>query len=111
MSYLISGGQNTTAINFAPPNIIEEVLQNVRTLLTTIKYSVPLYRALVIDATYLDKPAPDAMARLRVQIVEEIQCHEPRAIVKIIEFKPYEDEAHTGMFYPVLSIDVKEVRA
>jgi hypothetical protein len=65
-----------------------------------------LDRNLGIDASFLDRPAPEAMARLRVQIAEEIQRFEPRAVVKIIEFKQYEDEAYAGTFYPVTRIEV-----
>ncbi|MDR3353941.1 MAG: GPW/gp25 family protein [Synergistaceae bacterium] len=106
MQYQVSGANDGNAVDFSPPGVAEEVLQNVRTLLVTAKYSVPLDRDLGIDASFLDRPAPDAMARLRVQIAQEIQRHEPRAVVKVIEFKKYEDEALSGCFYPVLRIEV-----
>ena len=37
-------------INFAPSNIYEEVAQNVKTICTTPKYSVPLDRKFGVDA-------------------------------------------------------------
>jgi phage baseplate assembly protein W len=86
--------------------VVEEVLQNVRTLLTTVKHSVPLDRGLGIDAAFLDKPAPDGMARLRVQIAQEIQRSEPRATVKAVEFKTHGDGALSGIFYPVAHIEI-----
>lgn len=106
MAYLVSGARGASAVNFAPSGVVEEVLQNVRTLLRTIKYSVPLDRDLGIDASFLDRPAPEAMAKLRVQIAEGIQRFEPRARVKVIEFKQYEDDAYAGIFYPVTLIEV-----
>jgi hypothetical protein len=107
MAYIVSGTRESGAINFAPSGVIEEVLQNVRTLIATAKYSVPLDRALGIDAAFLDRPAPDAMARLKVHMSEQIQRDEPRAIIKAIEFKRHEsDSPLAGIFYPVLSVDV-----
>ncbi|MDR3280931.1 MAG: hypothetical protein LBT23_10495 [Synergistaceae bacterium] len=95
------------AINFAP-GAAEEILQNVRTLLATTKYTVPLDRALGIDAAFLDRAAPDAMARLRVVISEEIARSEPRAKVRVVEFKKREDEAGGGFFYPILQVEINE---
>lgn len=43
-------------INFAPENLIEEVAQNVRTICTTTKYSVPLDRLFGVEAVMLDRP-------------------------------------------------------
>ena len=106
MTYQVSGTSNAGAVNFSPSGVIEEVLQNVRTLLATVKHSVPLDRELGIDASFLDRPAPDGMARLRVRIAQEIQRSEPRAAVKVIEFKRYEDDALAGMFYPVAHVEI-----
>jgi phage baseplate assembly protein W len=108
MAYQVSGAPGAARINFAPSGVVEEVLQNVRTLITTIKYTVPLDRELGIDAAFIDRPAPDAMARLRVQIVEEIARYEPRAKIEIIEFRRHEDEALAGTFYPVARIEIIE---
>ena len=102
--YQVSG-ISSNQINFAP-NLIEEILQNVRTLLLTSKFSVPLDRKLGIDATFLDRPAPDAMARLRVQIAEEIARSEPRAKVRVIEFKRFEEELGEGKLYPVVEVEI-----
>ena len=108
MPYQVTGEIDRAWVNFAPAGIVEEVLQNVRTLITTAKYSVPLDRNLGIDAAFLDRPAPDAMARLSVRISEEIQRYEPRAKVKVIEFRQYGDAAIlSGKFYPVLQVEIQ----
>ena len=57
-------------INFAPKNIYEEVVQNVRTICTTPKYSVPMDRLFGVDATMLDRPTPKAMAAIQAEIVQ-----------------------------------------
>jgi phage baseplate assembly protein W len=108
MPYQVTGEIDRAWVNFSPAGIVEEVLQNVRTLITTAKYSVPLDRNLGIDTAFLDRPAPDAMARLRVQIDEEIRRYEPRATVKVIEFRQYGDDAVlSGKFYPVLQVEIQ----
>ena len=107
MPFMVSGAHGAASINFAPPSVAEEVLQNVRTLIMTAKYSVPLDRELGIDAAYLDRPAPDAMARLRVRIADAVRRFEPRAEVKVVEFRNYDDGALLGKFYPVLHVDIR----
>jgi phage baseplate assembly protein W len=108
MLYQVTGEINQARTNFAPTGTVEEVLQNVRTLIMTEKYSVPLDRDLGIDAAFLDRPAPDAMARLRVRMNEEIHRYEPRAKVKIIEFRQYADgTALSGKFYPVAHVEIR----
>ncbi|MBQ3694240.1 MAG: hypothetical protein II884_05660, partial [Synergistaceae bacterium] len=57
-------------INFAPANVIEEVVQNVRTICTTSKYSVPMDRLFGVDAVMLDRPTPRAMAAMQAEIVQ-----------------------------------------
>jgi phage baseplate assembly protein W len=106
MSYQVTGEINLARVDFAPAGIVKEVLQNIRTLITTAKYSVPLDRDLGIDASFLDRPAPDALARLRVRIAEEIHRREPRAKVDAIEFRQYEG-AMSGTFYPVVHVEIK----
>ncbi len=73
-------------VNFAPGSTVEEVLQNVRTILTTTKYSVPLDREFGLSATMIDEPLPKAMATLSAEIVEALRRFEPRAQVVSVNF-------------------------
>ena len=73
-------------INFAPANIFEEVIQNVRTICTTSKYSVPMDRLFGVDAVMLDRPTPKAMAAMQAEIVQAIRKYEPRCKVKRVSF-------------------------
>ena len=73
-------------INFAPANLIEEVVQNVRTICTTSKYSVPMDRLFGVDAVMLDRPTPRAMAAMQAEIVQAIRKYEPRCKVKRVSF-------------------------
>ena len=53
MEVNINNLTSTGAINFAPASTAEEVIQNVRTILTTTVYSVPLDRNFGINPDML----------------------------------------------------------
>ncbi len=74
-------------IDFAPASEAEEIIQNVRCLLATTKYSVPLDRDLGLDATYLDMPMEVAKAKMVSDIVLAIARDEPRAAVSNVEWE------------------------
>ena len=90
--------------DFAPATVAEEVMQNIRTLLSTLKGQVPLDRGFGIDAKVLDLPVRQAMAKLQIEIYESIQNYEPRAEVKSISFKG--DNAVDGVLVPVVEVDI-----
>ena len=73
-------------VNFEPSNEAEEILQNVITICSTPKYSVPMDREFGIDASLLDAPMPQAGAKYKAEIIRAIRKFEPRARVKRIEF-------------------------
>lgn len=78
---------NVNNINFAPKNELLEILQNVRTILSTPKFSVPLDRDFGIDISLLDKPIPVAKAKLSSEIILVIKKYEPRVKVTKITFE------------------------
>ena len=57
-------------------------MQNVRTICTTPKYSVPMDRLFGVDAAMLDRPTPKAMAAIQAEIVQAVRKYEPRCKVK-----------------------------
>ncbi len=75
-----------TNINFAPSTLEEEIIQNVKTICTTPKYSVPLDREFGVDTEALDRPTPKAMALIRAELVQAIRKYEPRCKVKRVDF-------------------------
>ncbi len=101
MEYMIFG--KPQEIDFAPASVVEEVMQNVRTLLCTKKFSVPLDRALGLDFSALDRPLPHAMAGLRVEIIEAIRKHEPRAVVKRVDF---DGDGIDGRLVPKVTVTI-----
>ena len=74
-----------TGVDFGARGVAE-VLQNVRTILTTARYSVPLDRQFGINADMLDEPLPRAKAKLSAEIIAAIRRYEPRARVTRISF-------------------------
>ncbi len=74
-------------IDFAPSNVIKEVVQNVKTICSTPKYSVPMDRLFGINAAPVDRPTPKAMAEIQAEIFAVIRKYEPRCKVKRVSFE------------------------
>ena len=91
-------------IDFAPANVFEEVIQNVRTICTTIKYSVPMDRLFGVNAVMLDRPTPKAMAALQAELTQAIRKYEPRCRVKKISF----EGDINGQLVPKVRIEIIE---
>ena len=64
-----------------------EILQNVRTILTTTKYSVPMDREFGLSVTMLDDPTPIAQAKLTAEIISAVNRWEPRVKVTKVTFE------------------------
>ena len=89
-------------VDFAPADVYLEVAQNVKTILTTLKYSVPLDRNFGLNAVMLDKPMPRARAKLQAEIYNAIRKYEPRCKVLKISFEADLD----GLLVPKVRIRV-----
>lgn len=83
-SYFVTASDQD--VSFAPETEAEEVLQNVRTILTTYRGTVPLDRGLGISADYLDQPIPLAEATMSSELMTAIRQYEPRARIAGITF-------------------------
>jgi len=101
--YEISIANTMNKVNFSPATVEEEVLQNVKTILTTVKYSVPLDREFGLSATMLDDPMPIAQAKLSAEIVGAIRRWEPRA--RVVEVK-YEGDGMEGILRPKVRLEI-----
>lgn len=88
-------------IDFAPANVLIEVAQNVYTLLSTDKYTVPLDRDFGLAAAFIDQPINLIQAQLRAEIMEAIARYEPRFIVQEIDFQAGKG-ARQGQLYPIV---------
>ena len=67
---------------------MDAVMQNIRVIILTTRYSVPLDRGFAHAGTALDSPAPLVTARLAAEITEAIEEKEPRVKVDRIRFEP-----------------------
>lgn len=92
-------------ISFTPSTVAEEIIQNVRTLLTTRKGSVPMDRALGISADIVDMPIGVAQAKLSAEIVGAVNQYEPRANVQKIL---YEGREQNGILRVKVRVDIHE---
>lgn len=95
-------------IDFKPANVAVEVMQNVRTILSTRKGSVPLDRDFGIDFTWIDQPISVARMRCQMAIIDAIEKYEPRAEIEQIEWSEKTEDVMDGKTMPKVSISVKE---
>lgn len=101
MAYIVAGS-DAPQIDFFPATVAEEVLQNVRTIITTIKYSIPLDREFGIDGAVVDLPINVAQAKLTNEIFRAVRRYEPRAVIESISFKAEE----TGRLVPIVGVSI-----
>ncbi len=79
-------------VNFAPATELEEILQNVRTILSTLKKTVPMDREFGISGDIVDLPIATAQAKLTAEIVAAVNKYEPRAAVVSVGYEGEEVE-------------------
>ena len=92
------------AIDFAPDTQLQEILQNVRYICSTIKGSVPLDRELGVSSGLVDLPVSTVRAMVSAEYIDAVRRFEPRAEVVSVKFRDKGD----GQVLPVISIKVKE---
>ncbi|MEK4713481.1 hypothetical protein [Sporosarcina sp. FSL K6-5500] len=96
---------NPKEINFSPATVLEEIFQNVYTIISTTFFSVPLFREFGTSAAYLDNPNIIAQSKLVGEIIEKVELYESRVIVEEVRFA---SEQMDGFLQPILSIRIKE---
>ena len=94
-------------IKIIPQNEIEEILQNIKTILSTYKGTVPLMRDFGIDPNFVDNLQIESFKqKMKNEIIKQIQRFEPR--IKVEKISLYsEDEkfyiwikfSFKGLFY------------
>lgn len=82
---LIINPKNNTW-NFSPSDTYQEILQNVKAIITTLRGNVPMDRAFGINPAVVDEPINIARARLSSEIVKAVKEFEPRADIRNINF-------------------------
>lgn len=95
---------NPKKINFMPENEIVEVLQNVYTILSTLKFTTPLYREFGTSSDYLDDPHAISKMKHTREVMEVVELYEPRVFV--VEVNYYSDEI-SGKIYPAVKVRLR----
>lgn len=88
-------------MNFSPDSVQLEVLQNVKTILTTAKGSVPLDRDFGINTYLIDRPISVIKPLLIKEVKEAIDKYEPRAKFKSIV---WDGEVSEGKLRPIVKV-------
>lgn len=101
----ISPGQAPLAVGASG---LEEVLQNVRVILTTPRGGVMGDREFGVDQGYLDSPTPKAKALFMSSVVEAVARYEPRARVTAIEWRESAGDGQDGVLRPVVRVSIEE---
>ena len=73
-------------ISLIPDTELAEILQNVQTIISTMKGTIPLDREFGIDGRVIDLPMHVAQAKLSNEIFQAIKHYEPRVTNEDISF-------------------------
>ena len=73
-------------ISLIPDTELAEILQNVQTIISTMKGTIPLDREFGIDSRVIDLPMHVAQAKLLNEIFQAIKHYEPRVTIEDISF-------------------------
>lgn len=93
------------AIDWSPAGEIEEIVQNVRTILRTPRMSVPLDRAFGVDGRMVDMPITRAAAVYQHNIVAAVSRYEPRAEVLRVSFA--ESDSAAAALRPTVTVRLR----
>lgn len=103
--YVVSLG---SAVDFSPETTAAEIVQNIRTILSTRVGTVPLHRDFGISWEHVDKPYPVAKQLMMVEIIEAVEKFEPRAKVESVEFDESVEDAIEGLTKPRVIVSIEE---
>lgn len=87
-----------------PPGSATEIVQNVRTLLRTAIWSVPLDRLIGIDYSFLDLPSPVSQLQIQAELFQKINFYEPRVNAQDIVFS---GDGQIGYLQPTVTLEFR----
>ena len=93
-------------IKIMPATELEEILQNVKTILTTIQGTVPLDREFGVDKKILDLPISAVQAKISAATVKAINKFEPRAKVRKVFYDNTDRESADGILKPRVTVEI-----
>lgn len=98
----------SSQVDFAPSDEVREILQNIRTILSTRKGSVPLDRDFGLTWVHIDKPMPVAKMLMRSEVIDAIEEYEPRATVVSVDFDDDTASVMDGILKPRVVVQIGE---
>lgn len=102
---MVVRGNENAGFLVAPLSTEEEVFQNVRMILRSRQYEIPLARGLGIDPNIEGRPLAIAETLTAQSISDAVEEYEPRAVIKSIDFEVDHD---TGTLVPMVEVSVGE---
>ncbi len=89
---------------------MDAIRQNIRIIILTFCYSIPLDRKFAHTGKFIDAPNPLAAARLAAELTDAIEKYEPRVSVQSIEWKNSTTPANLrlGSLLPVVKFSLRE---
>ena len=91
-------------VDFEPQTLVQEIEQNLRILLSTYIFSVPLDRRLGITADYVDDPLDDSIdGQIQSDIIDTIKRYEPRVNIKSVS---YSHDANNNRVIPTIDYEI-----
>ncbi|MFB4326002.1 lysozyme [Priestia sp. BR_2] len=108
MSEYIVDMTKPTKINFRPATLVEEIGQNIRTIVTTPSGSAPFARSIGLDYEMVDEPLPILKARMSGVITMAISDQEPRAEITEILFHLNDQDKMNGRLLPIIKYRIAE---
>lgn len=94
------------ALSFAPPNRLQEIMQDIYILLNTVQGEVPYYREFGIDSSYLHKPIMTAKTMYAAAITEAVEKFVPGVSVQQVRFS--NESASPSTLVPILEVNISE---
>lgn len=95
-------------ITLTPKNFVEEIIQNVNVIASTVIGSVPLDRKFGISGEIIDTSSVKGKSKLMIYLLESVQDFEPRIEVMAIDFIEDVKSAEKGTLIPRLEVRIKD---
>lgn len=89
---------------------MDAVIQNIRMILLTLCYSIPLERKFAHDGKMIDSPAPQETWRKTAELIDAIEKYEPRVKVHKLDFVYHDIQGQLkeGTLTPKISFSLKK---
>lgn len=104
MAYIVKGGVPET-ISLAPETTVEEILQNLKMILSTPQFTVPLNRGFGLAGRFIDKPFQVARTMIIAEVLDAVERYEPRAEVISVTC---EGDGMTGKLIPIVEVEIHD---